>query len=208
MARDELASCRFVSSGYATVLRSTEGSRVVSRKSVIESLLAGSMLIITRLAFDFTSAAAYVHPELDFGQDGIAFVIFVGAVPCVLIFASVRISQKQLVEAVVLLIVCCIPFSFGDITNRHFWKFQIHKPEYQSIVQADPAPSPKYRVFNWGNRNTQLMGGGFIIEGIVYDEADEIARWSPEWIERRSNPSPEDRWVAEPSTYPSCKKAN
>jgi hypothetical protein len=45
------------------------------------------------------------------------------------------------------------------------------------------------------------MCGGFIIEGIVYDE---IARWSPEWIKRRSDLSPEDRWVTELSTYPSC----
>jgi hypothetical protein len=104
------------------------------------------------------------------------------------------------------LIVCCIPFSFSDIINRHVWKFRIHKPEYQSIVQADPAPPPKYRVFNWVNRNTQLMGGGVIIKGVVYDDSDEIARWSPEWIERRFAPSPEDRWVTQPSTYPSCKR--
>jgi hypothetical protein len=195
--------------GCVAVVSSTEQSSVTLRKSLVEIIVAASILIFARLAFDFTSAAAYVYPEFDFGQSGIAFVIFLVAVPRVLIFALVRLFQKHFVEAVALLIVCCIPFSFNDIIKRHFWKFRIHKPEYQSILHDDPAPSPKYRVFNWGNRNTQLMGGGFIIEGIVYDETDEtdeIARWSPEWIERRSDPSPEDRWVTERSTYPSCKR--
>jgi hypothetical protein len=177
--------------GYVAVIRKADGSNVILRKSVIEILVVASILIIARLAFDFTSAAAYVYPEFDFGQSRIAFVIFVVAVPCALIFASVRLFQKDVVESVALLIVCYVPFSFNDVINGHFWKFQIHKSEYQSIVQTDPGPPPKYRVFNWGNRNTQLVGGGVIIEGIVYDESDEIARWSPEWIERRSDPSPE-----------------
>jgi len=64
---------------------------VISRKSVIEILVVASILITARLAFDFTSAAAYVYPEFDFGQSRIAFVIFVVAMPCVLIFASVRL---------------------------------------------------------------------------------------------------------------------
>jgi hypothetical protein len=119
-------------------------------------------------------------------------------------FALVRLFQRRLLEGVVLLIICCIPFSFNDVVNRHLWKFRIHKSEYQSVMKTDAGPSPKYRVFNWGNRNTSL-GGGVLTEGIVYDESDDFARWSPEWIERRSNPLPEDRWVTTPSTYPSCK---
>jgi hypothetical protein len=179
---------------------------LISRKSAIEIFVAASILITARLVFDLASAAAYVYPEFDFGQKGVAFVIFVIAIPCVLVFGLVRLFQRRLLEGVALLIICYAPFSFNDAINRHFWKFQIHKSEYQSIVQIDPDPRPKYRVFNWGNRNTQLMGGGVIIEGIVYDESDEIARWSPEWIERRSDASPEDRWVTERSTYPSCKR--
>ena len=111
-------------------------SNVISRKSAIEILVVTSILIIARLAFDFTSAAAYVYPEFDFGQSRIAFVIFVVAVPWVLILASVRLFQKHVVEAIALLIVCYVPFSFNDGINRHFWKFQIHKLEYQSIVQT------------------------------------------------------------------------
>src|SRR5882724_7638537 len=153
-AKGRIGVVLFRSIGY--IAAKAEGSNLISRKSVIEILVAASILIIARLAFDFTWATAHVYPEFDFGQSRIAFVIFVVAVPCVLIFASVRLFQKHVVEAVVLLIVCYVPFSFNDVVNRHFWKFQIHKSEYQSIVQADPGQPPKYRVFNWGNRNTQL----------------------------------------------------
>lgn len=65
---------------------------------------------------------------------------------------------------------------------------------------------PKYRIFNWGNRNAQLMGGGVLVVAIVYDESNEIGRWSPEWIEPRSNPSPEDQWITAPVAYPSRKR--
>jgi hypothetical protein len=52
---------------------------------------------------------------------------------------------------------------------------------------------------------SNAVGRGVLIEGIVYDESEDFARWSPEWIERRPNLSPEDRWIAAPSRYPSCK---
>jgi hypothetical protein len=52
---------------------------------------------------------------------------------------------------------------------------------------------------------SNAFGRGVLIEGIVYDESEDFARWSPEWIERRPNLSPEDRWIAAPSRYPSCK---
>jgi hypothetical protein len=175
------------------------------RKSAIQILAAAVVLIIARLAFDFTSAAAYVYPELDFGQNGIAFAIFIAALLCALIFALVRFLRKRFIEGIALLIICYAPFSFDDTTSRQFWKFRIHRSEYQSVIETDPGPSPKFRVFNWGNRNTQLMGGGVLIEGIVYDESDDFARWSPEWIERRPNLSLDDRWIAAPSKYPSCK---
>jgi len=89
-AKGRIGRILFRSIGYIAV-RKAEGSNVISRKSVIEILVVASILIIARLAFDFTPAAAYVYPEFDFGQSRIAFVIFVVAVPCVLIFASVRL---------------------------------------------------------------------------------------------------------------------
>lgn len=179
---------------------------MIFRQSTVGLLGVAAIPISARLVFDLTSAAAYVYPEFDFGQNGIAFVIFIVAVPGVLALAVVRLFQKRLVEAGSLVIVCYFPFSFDEAIDRHFWKFRIHKPEYQSIVQADPGLPPKYRIFNWGNRNTQLMGGGVIVEAIVYDETDGIGRWSPQWIDPRPNPSPEDRWIAAPSDHPSCKR--
>ena len=175
------------------------------RKSAFRISAIAAILIGARLAFDFTSAAAYVYPDFDFGQSGIVFAVFIVALLCVLIFALVRILRKRFIEGIALLIVCYAPFSFNDTTNRQSWKFRTHRSEYQSVIEIGPGPSPKFRVFNWGNRNTQLMGGGALIEGIVYDESDDFARWSPEWIEPRPNPSPEDRWIAAPSRHPSCK---
>ena len=179
---------------------------MISRKSVIQILAIVAAIIIARLAFDLASAAVYVYPEFDFGQSGVVFVTFFVAGSCALILALVRLFQRRLVEGAVLLIICYVPFSFDDTINREFWKFRIHRSEYQAIVQADPSSPPKFRVFDWGNRNTS-MGGGVISEAIVYDESGDIARWSPEWIEQRSNPSPEDRWVTQPpSEYPWCKR--
>ncbi|MDX6709471.1 MAG: hypothetical protein QOH96_487 [Blastocatellia bacterium] len=186
-------------------IENTEGSSLISRKLAIQILAVAATIIIARLAFDLTSAAAYVYPELDLGQKSIVFIFFVVAVSCVLMLALVRLFQGRLLEGVALLIICYIPFSFDDVVDRHFWKFRIHRAEYQSIMQADPSSPPKFRVFDWGNRNTTL-GGGVIFEAIVYDESGDIARWSPEWIEPRSNPSPEDRWITQPSESPSCKR--
>jgi hypothetical protein len=187
-------------------IENTEGSSLISRKLAIQILAVAAAIIVARLALDLASAAVYVYPEFDFGQSGVALIALFVAVSWVLTLALIRLCQRRLVEGAVLLIVCYIPFSFNDAVDRHFWKFRIHKPEYQSIMQTDPGSPPRYRVFNWGNRNTQWMGGGFIIEGIVYDESDGIARWSPEWIERRSDSTPEDRWVTERSSCPSRKR--
>lgn len=179
---------------------------MITRKSTIRLLWVAAFLIVARLVFDLTSAAAYVYPEFDFGQNGIAFVVFILAVLSVLALALVRLFQKRLVEASGLVIICYFPFSFDEAVDRQSWKFRIHKSQYQSIMQVDRGPPPKYRVFNWGNRNTQLIGGGVIVEAVVYDESDQIGRWSAEWIEPRSSPSPEDQWITAPSSYPSCKR--
>jgi positive regulator of sigma E activity len=174
-------------------------------------ILFGAMLLLaTRLLFDIASISAYVYPEHDFGQAFFALPVFFVALLGVFVFAMVRLFQRRIIESVTLLAILYIPFSFNEIINRHYWKFQRHKSEYQSIIQADPSPPPRYHLFNWGNRNTTL-GGGIIVDGVVYDESDEIARKSEsrsaEWIERRSNPAPPDRWVTEfPLTNPPCRR--
>lgn len=180
-------------------------NNLISRRSIIQILALGALLISVRLAVEFTSAAAYVYPEYDFGQFWLAFLFFLASLLFVAVLAIVRLYRRRFVESLALLAVLCAPFLFKDVFDRHYWKFKLHKSEYQSAIQADPNSPPKYRVFNWGNRNTHSMGGGVIFEAVVYDESDEIARWSPEWIERRSNLSPEDRWIiVRPN--PSCSR--
>lgn len=196
----------------AGVALTREGANsLISRRSAIQILALGALLVGTRLAVDLTSAAAYVYPDSDFGQFWLAFLLFLASLVFVAILAAVRLYRRRFVEGLVLLVVFCAPFLFKDVVDRHYWKFRIHKSEYLTTIQADTSPSPKYRVFNWGNRNTHPMGGGFIIEGVVYDESDEITRApdarSSEWIKRRSNPSKEDYWVTEPSkSYFRCKR--
>jgi uncharacterized membrane protein len=185
-------------------------NNLISRRSIIQILALGALLIGARLAVDLTSAGAYVYPEYDFGQFWFAFLLFLVSLLFVAILIIIRLFQKRFIEGLALFAVLCIPFSFKDAVDRHYWKFRLHKSEYQSAIQADSNPPPKYRVFNWGNRNTHLMGGGFIVEGIVYDESDEVGRApdsrSPGWLQRRSNSSPQDLWVIAPSGYPTCRK--
>jgi hypothetical protein len=155
---------------------------LISPRSTIQILALGAFLVGARLAVDLTSAAAYVYPEHDFGQFWFALLLFLASLLAVAILAIVCLFRKRFIEGIALLAILCAPFSFKDAVDRHYWKFRVHKSGYQSAIQADLGPSPKYRVFNWGNRNTHLMGGGYIIEGIVYDESDEIVHWSPEWM--------------------------
>jgi len=179
------------------------------RRATIHLVAIVGLLFCARLLFDFASASAYVYPEADFGQSGLLLLILGLMLLFVLILACIRVLQKRFVEGLVLFMALCIPFLFSDLIDRRYWKFQINKPMYQSAVVADQSSTPKYKVFNWGNRNTSL-GGGYLVEGIVYDESDEIARApdsrSAAWKERHSNPSPDDRWVtASRSSYPICK---
>lgn len=184
---------------------------MISRRSAIQILGLGALLVGTRLAVDLTSAAAYVYPDFDFGQFWLAFLLFLASLVFVTILAIVCLFRRRFIEGLALLAALCAPFVFNDVVDKHYWKFRIHKSEYLTAIQADAGPSPKYRVFNWGNRNTNPMGGGFIIEGVVYDESDEITRApdarSSEWVERRSNPSKEDYWVTQfPKSTVRCQR--
>lgn len=176
-------------------------NRLIPRRPAIQILVLCALLVGSRLAVDFTSAAAYVYPDLDFGQFWLALLLFLASLVFVAILAIVRLFGRRFIEGLALLVAFCAPFLFNDAVDKHHWKFRIHKLEYLAAIRADAGPSPKYRVFNWGNRNTHPMGGGFIIEGIVYDESDEIARGpdarTSEWVGRRSNPSKEDYWVTQ-----------
>jgi uncharacterized membrane protein len=184
---------------------------VISRKSISLMLTAAALLISVRVALDFSVASAYVYPEYDFGQFWFAFLTFIASLVFVFAIALRRLLQKRFFDGLVLLVVLGCPFLFKKAIDEHHWKFRLHRSAYQSAIQADSTPSPKYHVFNWGNRNTHSMGGGFVAEAIVYDESDEIARapgtWSAEWIQRRSSPPPEDLLITQIlKSYPQCKR--
>ena len=178
---------------------------MIPRRTIVQILALGALLLGVRLAVDLTSGAAYVYPEYDFGQFWVASLLFLASLLFVAVLCIVRLFRKRFIEALALLAVLCAPLLFKDSVDKHRWKFRIHKSEYQSAIQADLNPPPKYRVFNWGNRNTHLIGGGVIFEAIVYDETDEIGRWSPEWLERRSSQSPEDQWITALAS-PACNR--
>lgn len=176
----------------------------------IQVLIVAALLGVARLSFDFTSAAVYVYPKLEFGQSVFSFIFFGLSLLFVVILAVVRLVRRRVIEAVLLLLLCCISLMIPDLVDRRLWRFRTHLPSYTSAITNDPSPGPKYQVFNWGNRNTSV-GGGFILEAVVYDESDEIGRdpksRSREWLERRANPSPDDRWITElRSTYPTCRR--
>jgi hypothetical protein len=195
-----------VSVEQLSISPASKGPRTLnSRRSAIQLFAVAALLIGARLATDLSSAAAYVYPDFDFGQFWIALSLFLVSLLFAAILVVVRLFQRRFIEALVLFVVLCVPFSFKDAFDRHYWKFQIHKSEYGSTIQNDPSPSPKFRVFNWGNRNTHSMGGGVIFEAIIYDETDEVARLPPDSMQRRSSPSPEDRWITAPLN-PSCKR--
>jgi hypothetical protein len=180
--------------------------KLISKRVILQIFLTAGLLIAARLAFDIASAAAYAHPESDFGQSIVALIFFGLSLLFAFFLAIVRFLQRRLFEGAALMVVLCAPFSFPDFIDRHYWKFQIHKPEYELIIQSDPSPTPKYQVFSWGNRNISL-GAGVVFEAIVYDESDDIARnpgsRSPEWRGNTARALPQDNWITAKS--PDCR---
>ena len=200
-----------VSVEHLSIRRHAKGhNRLNSRRSIIQLFAVAALLIGARLAIDFSSAAGYVYPDFDFGQFWIALLLFLLLLLFAASLAIVRVFQKRFIEALLLFVVLCVPFSFKDFFDKHYWKFQIHKSEYQTAIKADAQSMPKYRVFDWGNRNTGL-GGGIIFEAIVYDESDETARppeaRSLDWINRQAKSPSAGNWITtRPTSYPVCKR--
>jgi hypothetical protein len=118
----------------------------------------------------------------------------------VLIVSIVRLFQKRWLEALVLTIGCLAPVLLlaSWPIDRHAWKFSRYRAEYRAIIQSDLSPSPKFRIFDWGNH-----GGGFgtaiTLEAIVYDESGEILRHpgvrSSNWAGQQAALSANTRWI-------------
>ncbi len=183
----------------------------MSRKSIVQLFSVAAILIAVRLLIDLAGAAAYVFPEYDFGQFWLALLIFVASLSFAVVVAIRRLLQKRVLEGLTFFAILIVPFLFSKLIDGHNWKFRLHKLEYQATINSNPSPAPRFHVFNWGNRNTHLMGGGFVVEAIIYDESDEISRppntWSAEWLERRSNSSKDDLWITQiPKSNHPCKR--
>jgi hypothetical protein len=181
----------------------------VSRTSLVQIVGVATLLIGARVAHDLAVATAFAYPEYDFGQRGIAFFAVLAALIFTFVLAGVRAFQLRLIETLALLALLLLPFSFNETFDKDYWRFRIHKPEYQSIVRTDASPSPKYRVFDWGNRSPPF-GAGVTFEAIVFDESDEISRTpeyrSAEWLKGEPSPPWGIRWITAPDAYPRCKR--
>jgi hypothetical protein len=173
----------------------------VSRASIIQIAGVAALLAGARVAHDLAVATAFAYPKYDFGQRGIAFFGVLAALLFTFVLAGVRAFQLRPIETLALLALLLVPFSFNETIDKDYWRFRTHKPEYQSLIQTDVTPSPKYRVFNWGNRSPPF-GAGVTFEAIVFDESDEISRApeyrSAEWFKREPSPPPEIRWITTP----------
>jgi hypothetical protein len=173
------------------------------------------LLLGFRLTWDASRAASYVFPQYDLSHWLIFLLLFelllVTLLLCALVLAVRRLFQRRLPESLGVLAVLALSIWPADLIDGPTCKFLLHRSEYRSAVSADQTASTRYRVFSWGNRNTQLWGGGVIFEAIVYDESDEIVRppqsWSAGWLQRRQLESKENLWITEiREGYPPCRK--
>ncbi len=183
-------------------------SSLISPNSIMQILALAALLIIARLSFDLLSLSGYIYRDFSFGLPLIGIAIIGASLLFIIILAFVRLLQKRFALGFVLFGLCCIPFLIPNFfEDGPHWKFRVNKSAYLASIQSDLSPSPKYKVFSWGNEN--IPGGGFVHEAIVYDEMDEIARRpedrSAEWVEKRTPPLPEDRWIT--SDDPRCKRS-
>jgi hypothetical protein len=71
------------------------------------------------------------------------------------VLAVLRLVQKRFREAVLVIGLCGIPFVLPSFIDPPYWTFRLHKAEYLKAIEADPSPSPKYKVFDWGMRTFQ-----------------------------------------------------
>jgi hypothetical protein len=180
---------------------------MISKQSSIEVLLAAFGLVVSRLLFDFASASAFVYPNYNHGQGPFGFMLFVVTVLAVLVLVLIRLVQMQLLKGLLLLAAVCLVFLIPETPNRYRWKLNVHKAGYMEAIRSDPSPYPKFKIFDWGNRNISF-GGGVIFEVVVYDELDNINQaanlGSKDWRGGPGLAMPVDRWIT--ADLPDCPR--
>jgi hypothetical protein len=180
------------------------------RAQILDAVFSAIILISIRIAFDFASASAFVYPDRDYGQSGIALAMLLLALLATIVFALIRLLQGKWIASGLLIAVLLIPFSFKDVVDRVGWRFHANEQSYRSRVLADAGQLPKFIVFPWENRGSPLTGGGLLLSAVVYDESDEITKdWgqrSASWKTRRDLAPSDESWLVHPSGAPSCHR--
>jgi hypothetical protein len=170
-------------------------------KSAIQIFAAALLLAAATFAVEWATVAGTLYPQQVEGNFGTFVLPWVFMILCVLsisVLAFIRFLQTKFVLGIALRATFSIPFAMPRTTDFARMRFEVNRRTYLQAVERDQSPSPKYLVFDWGNRNTGF-GGGAIVEALVYDESGEVARAagsrSPAW--RGHSMGPEHRWIVE-----------
>jgi hypothetical protein len=174
------------------------------------SIAFAVLLVLVWILFDVASAVSFAYPEYDYGQDWYLFFALFLLLPTTATIGLVRLVQRRFVQAAALIMVCVAAFALPAFVDGVRLKFARNKPTYLLAVKADTASSPKFMVFDWGNRNITL-GGGVIFEAIVYDELGLTPRLglapSSEEADIVARLRPGEQWIAEASTRQCVRRA-
>jgi hypothetical protein len=162
----------------------------ITKRGFVEVILAAGLLWTSLFAFEVASATAYAYPRYDYGQHEWALVLFAVVTIGLIAFSITRLIQLRVLDVVLMLGAFCLVLPNPATPDRLRWKFNTFKAAYLESTNADPVAPPRFKIFDWGNRNTGL-GGGVEFEAIVYDEQDNIK----DWQEHAVVPLPEVRWV-------------
>jgi hypothetical protein len=173
----------------------------ITKRGIAEVILAVSLLWVSLVIFELASAAAYVYPNYDYGQAGWALVFLCVVAISLFILSVVRLIQLRILMVVLIAGTFWLIVLYPPTPDRIRWKFNTYKAAYVEAINGGPATQPKFKIFDWGNRNTGLVGS-VEFEAIVYDERDSII----EWKDRPDAATPENRWITADEKYP-CKKS-
>jgi hypothetical protein len=176
-------------------------SFAITKRGIVEVILAAGLLWTSLFIFELASATAYVYPNYDYGQAGWALAFFCFVAIGLIIFSVTRLIQLRILSVILIVGTFWLIVLYPPTPDRFRWKFNTYKAAYMEAINADPVAPPKFKIFDWGNRNTGL-GGGAEFEAIVYDERNNII----EWRDRPDAAVAENRWITADERYP-CKKS-
>lgn len=172
----------------------------LTKRGAVEVLLTAGLLWSSLFAFKIAWASAYAYPHYDYGQTGWAFFLLVCVIIGLIFFSIICLIRGRLLNVLLMVGAFCLILFNQSTPDSLRWKFNTFKASYWEAINADPVAQPKFKLFDWGNRNTGL-GGGVEFEAIVYDESDKIEGWK----HRSVVPKPELRWITD-GEVANCRK--